>query len=74
MNSKSNCMKSLKNTVLIAIVVLLLSSCAKIFYSPDAKALASKQDVIAIIQPKISIAARKKLMLRQLRNSKKQNP
>jgi len=64
-------MKSLKNTVLIAIVVLLLSSCAKIFYSPDANILAEKQDIIAIIPPKILIAARKKVDAEAIKEQQK---
>ena len=64
-------MKSLKNTMLIATVALLLTSCAKIFYSPDANMLAEKQDIIAIIPPKISIAARKKVDAEALKEQQK---
>jgi hypothetical protein len=42
-------------------VTLLLQSCAKIFYSPDATKLARSQNVIAIAPPKVSIAARKNI-------------
>lgn len=35
-------------------------SCAKIYYSPDAKSLANRHHKIALIPPKISIAPRKK--------------
>lgn len=38
-----------------------LTSCAKIFYSPDAVSLANKQEVVAILPPKVTIAARKKV-------------
>ncbi len=38
---------------------ILSQSCAKIFYSPDAKSLASAHKIIAIAPPKVSIAARK---------------
>lgn len=54
-------MKSFKNLILFVLITLLSTSCAKIFYSPDANILAEKQDIIAIIPPKISIAARKKV-------------
>lgn len=64
-------MKTTKNILFLTIAVLLLSSCAKIFYSPDAKALASKQDVIAIIPPKISIAARKKVDAEAIKEQQK---
>jgi hypothetical protein len=42
-------------------VTFFLQSCAKIFYSPDARNLASTHKIIAIIPPKVSIAARKKV-------------
>ena len=54
-------MKLIKQISLIGLMVVLLSSCAKIFYSPDARTLANKQQTIAIIPPKISIAASKKV-------------
>lgn len=40
---------------------LLLQSCAKIFYTPDSRALAQNQKIIAIAPPKVSIAARKNI-------------
>lgn len=54
-------MKLLTRISLIGLTILLLSSCAKIYYSPDAKDLAYRQKTIAIIPPVISIAARKKV-------------
>ncbi len=48
-------------TILLMTTVFLISSCAKIYYSPDAKVRASKHQVIAIAPPKVSIAARKKI-------------
>jgi hypothetical protein len=42
-------------------VTLLIQSCAKVFYTPDARSLASTHKIIAIIPPKVSIAARKKV-------------
>jgi hypothetical protein len=42
-------------------VTFLLQNCAKIFYTPDARTLASTHKIIAIIPPKVSIAARKKV-------------
>ena len=52
-------MKIIKEFTLIVLVAVLFSSCAKIFYSPDAYALAHNQKVIAIIPPSVSIAAKK---------------
>jgi hypothetical protein len=54
-------MKLFKQLTSISILILILSSCAKVFYSPDAKVLAKKQQIIAIIPPTISIAANKKI-------------
>ncbi len=39
--------------------ILALTSCAKIFYSPDAETLAQKQRIIAVVPPTVSIASRK---------------
>lgn len=54
-------MKLIKQISLIGIAVILLSSCAKIFYSPDAYSLANNQKTFAIIPPKVSIAAKRKV-------------
>jgi hypothetical protein len=48
-------------TIISLTLILLSSSCAKVFYSPDAKTLADKQQIIAIIPPTISIAANRKI-------------
>ena len=48
-----------KSLVLLIVAAFLLQSCAKVFYSPDARYLASTHKIIAIIPPKVSIAARK---------------
>lgn len=64
-------MKTIKNILFLTIAVLLLSSCAKIFYSPDAETIANKQEVIAIIQPIISIAARKKIDAEAIKEQQK---
>lgn len=46
--------------LLIALVLSLsLSSCAKIFYTPDARSIAQSHQTIAIAPPKVSIAASK---------------
>jgi hypothetical protein len=50
-----------KSLILLIVAVFLLQSCAKVFYTPDARNLASTQKIIAIIPPKVSIAARKKV-------------
>lgn len=53
-------MKKFKLFTLVGLSVLLLSSCAKIFYSPDAFTLAHSHKTIAILPPSVSIAASKK--------------
>jgi hypothetical protein len=45
---------------LVALTFLFLS-CAKVFYAPDARTLARTHKIIAIVPPKVSIAARKKV-------------
>jgi len=48
-----------KSTFVLVFAALILQSCAKIFYAPDARSLAQDQEIIAIAPPKVSIAARK---------------
>lgn len=47
-------------TFIAVIAVLTLSSCADIYYAPDAKSRANDHAVIAVAPPKVSIKARKK--------------
>ena len=44
---------------LLVVAAFILHSCSKIFYTPDARYLAQNQKIIAIIPPKVSIAAKK---------------
>ena len=48
-----------RSVLLLVIAAFILQSCAKIFYTPDARNLALKQEIIAIAPPKVSIAPRK---------------
>jgi len=50
-----------KSLISLIIAVFLLQSCAKVFYAPDARYVASAHKTIAIVPPKVSIAARKKV-------------
>jgi hypothetical protein len=50
-----------KSLFLLVIATVLLQSCAKVFYTPDARNLAGTQRIIAIIPPKVSIAPRRKV-------------
>lgn len=64
-------MKSIKNWFYIFLIAIFTSSCAKIFYSPDAKILAQSHKAIAIIPPTVSIEARKKVDAEALREQQK---
>ena len=59
------------NLSLIACVLILTSSCAKIFESPDAQTLARKHKIFAIIPPKISIAASRKIDAESIKEQQK---
>ena len=50
-----------KSLVLFIVATLLLQSCAKVFYTPDARYLANTEKIIAIVPPEVSIAARRKV-------------
>jgi hypothetical protein len=54
-------MKTIKQLAVVILATILFSSCAKIFYSPDAYSLAHNQKIIAIIPPTVSIAAKRKV-------------
>ena len=54
-------MKSLKFTSVLIALIIISSSCAKIFYSPDADSLAMAHRNIAILPPNVSIAAKKNI-------------
>jgi hypothetical protein len=64
-------MKIIKLLVLCLFSIVLLPSCAKIFYSPDATKLAKKEKTIAIIPPKVSIAASKKVDAESLKEQQR---
>lgn len=48
-----------KSIFLFVVAVFMIQSCAKIFYTPDARYLAQNQKIIAIVPPKVSIAAKR---------------
>ena len=64
-------MKFVKLLALCVSSIFLFPSCAKIFYSPDAYILAKKEKIIAIIPPKVSIAASKKIDAESLKEQQK---
>lgn len=50
-----------KSIFLLIVIALFLQSCAKVFYTPDARYIAGSHKVIAIVPPGVSIAASKKV-------------
>ena len=64
-------MKLIKQLTLIVLVAILFSSCAKIFYSPDAYTLAHSQKIIAIIPPTVSITAKKNMNAEAMKEQQK---
>jgi hypothetical protein len=50
-----------KSIVLLMVTTLFIQSCARVFYTPDAKYVAGAHRIIAIVPPKVSIAASKKI-------------
>lgn len=59
-------MKNFKSLFAIAILGILLSSCAKVYYSHDAKTLAQNQSTLAILPPQVAIAPNKRVDLQTL--------
>ena len=64
-------MKLIKILSIVVILGILFSSCAKIFYSPDAYNLARSHKTIAIIPPTVSIAANKKVEAEAIKEQQK---
>jgi len=64
-------MKLFKTLSLVVIFGILFSSCAKIFYSPDAYNLARNHKTIAILPPTVSIAANKKVDAEAIKEQQK---
>lgn len=61
----------MKNLILFFTLAFLFSSCAKIFYSPDAYTLAKNHQSIAILPPSVSIAANKKVDAEAIKEQQK---
>jgi hypothetical protein len=64
-------MKSIKQLTILILLAVLFSSCAKIYYSPDAYALAHNQKIIAIIPPTVSIVAKMKFNTETVKTQQK---
>ena len=64
-------MKVLKLFTIVFLTTTVLTSCAKIFYSPDARTLANQQQIIAILPSTVSIAASKKIDAETMREQQR---
>ncbi len=64
-------MKTSNKIVFYLIAAILFSSCARIFYSPDATNLAQNHKIIAVVPPTVSIAARRKVDAESLKEQQK---
>ena len=64
-------MKLFKILSLVVVIGIMFSSCAKIFYSPDAYNLARNHKTIAILPPTVSIAANKKVEAEAIKEQQK---
>jgi hypothetical protein len=63
--------KAALRITLILTLVALISSCAKVYNSPDAKTLASTHNQVAILLPKVTIAAKKNSNLEQIKEQQR---
>ncbi len=54
-------MKSFKKPAIALLMLIMMCSCAKVYYSPNAFTLAHSHKLIAIAPPTVSIAARRKV-------------
>jgi hypothetical protein len=61
-----------RSILLLLVLAFFLQSCARVFYTPDARNLAETQKIIAIIPPTVSIASRRHIdagvLIEQQRN------
>lgn len=64
-------MRLIKKLIVMIGIVLLLTSCAKIFYSKDAYQLAHEQKKIAIVPPTVTIAPNKRIDAEKMREQQK---
>lgn len=57
--------------LLFSIAAITISSCAKVYYSPDAKVRASSHQVVAIAPPSVTITARKNVDAEAIKEQQK---
>lgn len=71
MYNKLNLTKMKKTLLLLTILAIIASSCAKIYYTPDAESLARSHKTIAVLPPVISIAVNKKIDAESLKEQQR---
>lgn len=64
-------MKKPYRIIFLAFLIATISSCAKIYHTPDAQMLARNQKIIAIIPPVVSIAANRKIDAESMREQQR---
>ncbi len=52
---------NIRSSFLLLMVMLLISACAKVYYSPEAESAARKHRIIAVAIPKVNIPAQKNM-------------
>ena len=58
-------MKKISIYISLLIVTIIFSSCATIYLAPNGQSISNKHEEIAILKPKVSIKARKKMIQNQ---------
>jgi hypothetical protein len=61
------------NFSLMLFCIVLLSSCAKVYYSPESLTLARRHKIIAVLTPTVNLPAQKKMTLDQIKEQEKQD-
>ena len=64
-------MKAKQIFTFTVIVLFLLPSCAKIYYSPDSKEVARSHSILAVMPPTVSIAAKRKVDAEAIKEQQK---
>lgn len=64
-------MKAKQIFICTVLVLFLLPSCAKIYYSPDSKEVARSHSILAVMPPTVSIAAKRKVDAEAIKEQQK---
>lgn len=61
----------MKNYIIIIVVSIFVSGCASIYLAPNGQSIVNKHETVAIIQPKVSIKARKNIDAEAIKESQR---